>query len=439
MRPNILLLLPDQWRGDWMPDTPADLPLRLPTLTKLASQGTVFEHAFSPSPLCAPARACFASGMRYPRCGVSSNQVDYPEHIPTLYQHLRTGGYQVMGCGKFDLHKASYTWGPKGKNSLDSWGFSDGIDNEGKIDGIQAYRAGTPGPYLTFLEGKGVAWTHVEDFESRGIYGTAPTAIPDELYGDNYVAANAAALLDAAPTDKPWFLQVNFTGPHFPFDVTHAMYEWYKDTAFPPPYLDDERKTGPDHLAIRRNYAAMMQNIDRRIADLLNHPRIAGDDRPTIIIFSSDHGEMLGDHGYYGKCKPFNGSLHIPMIMQGPGILADNHIGAPVSLLDLSATILELAQTEIPSGMESRSLVPCLTSEAAPEGVVTASLAIESEPHHCWKAIMDPLYKYILWADGHEALYALDDYTEAHNLIASHREAADSLRIKLQESLHEIL
>jgi len=344
-----------------------------------------------------------------------------------------------MGCGKFDLHKASYSWGPEGKNSLDSWGFSDGIANEGKTDGILAYRDGPPGPYLTFLEDKGLAWTHVEDYEARGIYGTTPTAVPDELYGDNYVAANAAALLDSAPIDRPWFLQVNFTGPHFPFDITHSMNEWYKDTPFPLPYLCDERKTGPDHLAIRRNYAAMMQNIDHRIADLLNHPRVAGNDRPTIIIFSSDHGEMLGDHGYYGKCKPFNGSLHIPMIMQGPGIEVGKRIATPVSLLDLTATILGLTQTEIPEAMESRNLVPCLTGAIVPAGEVTASLAIESEPYHCWEAIIDSLYKYILWEDGHEALFALDDYAEAHNLIGAHREEADGLRTKLQETLHETL
>ncbi len=440
MRPNILFLLPDQWRGDWIPETSNKFALHLPTLANLAAQGTVFEHAFSPSPLCAPARACFASGMQYPRCGVASNQENYPEGLPTVYQQLRAGGYSVMGCGKFDLHKASYTWGPDGKNGLDGWGFSDGIDNEGKIDGILAYRRGVPGPYLTFLEGKGFAWKHVEDYEARGTYGTDPTEIPDELYGDNWVADNAALLLDGASADQPWFLQVNFTGPHFPFDVTHSMYEWYKDTPFPAPYLSsDERsgvgeKDGIDHLAIRRNYAAMMQNIDRRIAEIMNHPSIMESERPTIVIFSSDHGELLGDHGYYGKCKPFNGSLHIPMIIQGPGIGSDKRICAPVSLLDLSATILELASIEVPATMESRSLVPCLTGDASVDGTVTASLSLKAEPDHCWKAIMDSNFKYIRWEDGREALFALDDYAEASDLLVSQREIADELRKKLQES-----
>src|SRR5436190_22240058 len=100
--PNFLFLLPDQYRYDWLGTNPA-LPLRTPHLDRLSAQGVRFTHATSPSPLCAPARACHASGRVYERCGVPNNKFDYPLDQSTYYQALRDAGYRVAGVGKFDL------------------------------------------------------------------------------------------------------------------------------------------------------------------------------------------------------------------------------------------------------------------------------------------------------------------------------------------------
>jgi arylsulfatase A-like enzyme len=112
--PNILFLFPDQLRYDFV-EPAAGIPVRTPNVKRLAANGVRFTRAVTPAPLCAPARACLASGLEYYRCRVPSNAQNYPLDQPTVYQLLRGAGYHVMGCGKFDLHKPELDWGLDGK------------------------------------------------------------------------------------------------------------------------------------------------------------------------------------------------------------------------------------------------------------------------------------------------------------------------------------
>ena len=129
-QPNFLFLLPDQHRPDWLGFN-EDLPIKTPNLDRLCRRGMRFTDAFTPSPLCSPARACLATGRDYERCGVKDNGQNTPLSLPTYYQHLRDVGYKVCGVGKFDLHKPDKNWGLNGSKLLDEYGFSCGIDNEG--------------------------------------------------------------------------------------------------------------------------------------------------------------------------------------------------------------------------------------------------------------------------------------------------------------------
>jgi len=154
--PNILLVVPDQLRPDWTSLNPA-ISVRTPHLQALAARGVNFVNCYCASPLCAPSRACLAAGREYDRCGVPDNTRNYPLAQPTFYQALRGAGYRVAGVGKFDLHKevgdpAGAWWELDGSRLLDEWGFTDGIDSEGKLDGSNSYRsAGAPRgqPYKT--------------------------------------------------------------------------------------------------------------------------------------------------------------------------------------------------------------------------------------------------------------------------------------------------
>lgn len=407
---NFLFLFPDQQRADWMGGTPG-LPLRTPNLDRLRRRGLQFTNAICPSPLCAPSRACLATGREYADCGVRDNRQDLPLDRPTFYQALRDAGYHVAGCGKFDLHKASYTWGLDGRNLLPEWGFSDGIDNEGKIDAILSGRDAPRGPYMAYLEAQGLRACHIEDIERRRRepMATFPTPLPDAAYCDNWIGRNALNLLRRAPAGKPWFLQVNFTGPHNPWDVTADMASWYRGAEFPPPVGANGVPRQANH-AVRANYAAMIENIDRWVGRLLEAVRKRGEEEETLVVFSSDHGEMLGDHGRWGKLVPYHGSLAVPLVIAGPGVTPNRIHTGPATILDLPATFLDLAGAAPLRGGESRSLRPLLESagERTRDHVFSAL--------NGWRLVFDGRYKLIEGVGADTLLFDLhDDPAETRN------------------------
>jgi arylsulfatase A-like enzyme len=400
------------------------IPVRTPVVRRLAEEGVRFTHAVTPSPLCAPARACLASGMEYGRCRVPSNRVSYPLDQPTFYQALREAGYHVMGCGKFDLHKPELDWGLDGKRLIREWGFSDGIDNEGKHDGTRAYRqAGGPkGPFMAYLEKLGLAKIHVEDYEKRKGHGeTFPTPLPDEAYGDNWIARNGLALLDAAPRGKPWFLQVNFNGPHDPWDITASMEKRWRGVKFPQPVRPRDLDAAT-HERVRQNYAAMVENIDRRCGDLIEKVRERGEIGNTLIVFSSDHGEMLGDHGLWGKRHPHHGSVGVPLVVWGLDVKKGMTVRGPATTLDLTATFLDYAGARAPDGMDSRSLRPLLAGRAA-RGREYALSGLEG-----WRMVTDGRYKYARgWANEPLLFDLREDPGETVNLAGQRREVESRL------------
>ena len=335
MRPNILFILPDQWRADWTAMN-TGLPIRTPNLVRLANHGAWFTTAITPSPLCAPARAALASGLEYDRCGVPDNTHDYPLNQSTFYALLREAGYHVMGCGKFDLAKADFGWKIDGSSRLAEWGFDEGIDSEGKWDGIASGQVEPRGPYIAYLEERGLRLTHVEDMLRRQSSRLAafPTPLPDDAYCDNWIAGIGLRLIASAPRHKPWFLQVNFAGPHDPWDITAAMAEMYRGINFPlPPGLNPGQAEA--HLAVRQNYAAMIENIDRWLGVFLNTLQENGQFSETLVVVSSDHGEMLGDRGCWGKTVPCQGSLAVPLAISGPGVSQAAVVRSPTTILDL--------------------------------------------------------------------------------------------------------
>lgn len=395
-RPNILVFLSDQHRHDWLGvgDT---VPVRTPNIDRLAERGVRFTNTLCPSPLCAPSRACLASGRSYDRSPVRGNDDDYPPDETTYYELLRDrGGYHVAGCGKFDLRKASYSWGVDGTNGLEEWGFSDGIDNAGKWDAWDSGAEEPRDPYMAYLHRNGWAETHVNDFNERtGIdrfAATFPTPLPDEAYCDNWIACNGLALMEQFPADSPWHLVVNFAGPHEPMDVTERIHEWYRGdnpVEFPPPAANDDALDADMHTEIRRNYAAMIENIDRWVGEYLDRLEERNELEDTLIVFASDHGELLGDHGHWGKHSPYRPSVRVPLIVNGPGVTQSGPSDALVNLIDLSATFLEAAGVAQPDEADARSLLPVLCRETETHREYVCS-GLGS-----WRLVFDGRYKLI--------------------------------------------
>lgn len=427
-RPNILLVVADQHRGDFMPWNKG-LPLRTPTLRELASRGVTFRRATTPSPLCAPARACLASGRDYRFCGVRDNGEDFPIGSLTYYQLLRDGGYSVGGVGKFDLHKATQHWALDGSRRLAEWGFTVGIDNEGKFDGVRSGATEPRGPYMAMLHRRGLAAAHVDDYRARHPYrSTHATPLPDDAYCDNWITENALSVLKGFGAGQPWHLAVNFAGPHDPMDVTASMIDALGDASFPVPegLSDNEAEI---HRAIRRNYAAMIENIDRNIEKLLEAVDRRGEFENTVVIYTSDHGEMLGDHGLWGKSTWRQASLWIPLVVSGPDVVAGAQSDGPVSLHDVAATVLSYAGIEAPAGMESVSMRQVLagqcrthrthvTSGLTLGGAGAADLGhygvkemseVPGSPYPSgWSAVFDGRFKLVRSASGWSRVFDLE-------------------------------
>ncbi|MBA7636015.1 Arylsulfatase [subsurface metagenome] len=437
-RPNILFFYPDQHRFDWTSSNP-ELPDITPNLRQLAKQGVHFTNAFSPSPVCAPSRACLASGKTYANCGVASNGNPYPLHQTTFYSLLRNAGYRVLGCGKFDLDKPGKNWGVDGRHQrqgkpslLEAWGFSDGIDNAGKQDGVNAYKnLKRPEPYFAFLKSRNLADAHIKNFKTLDHDYAGPSIMPDDAYCDNWIANNGLDLIRSVPKPKPWFIQINFNGPHPPMDITKSMYEKWKGTKFPPARAGK----GSDLSAKRRNYGAMIHNIDRWLGVFQEELKRRGELDNTLIVYCSDHGEMLGDRGMGGKSKPYHPSACVPLVISGSAIRKNVVCDKPMETLDLTATFLDYAGIPIPKDMDSRSLRPFLEGRSGlPRTHATSSLG-------GWSLVFDGRYKLIAnWPKEKKSkkkmksttelvLYDLKtDPVEIHDISGQHPDIVERLK-----------
>ena len=368
-RPNILFFFPDQLRYDWTGANPS-IPVRTPVLDRVMARGVRFDRAYVASPLCAPSRACLALGKEYDNCPVFSNGQDLSVNDVNFYRLLQESGYHTMGCGKFDLHKSTEFWELDGSRLLAEWGFSDGIDNAGKWDAIRSGSVEPKDPYMGYLRDHGWLATHVNDMESRRGFPKTFTAIhatdlPERAYCDNWIGHNGLDLIRRAPKDKPWFLQVNFAGPHEPNDVTHRMKREIdaRNAFFPQP--NNSTQLDPvTHNQVRQNYSSITENIDRLFGLYIDILESTGQLENTIIVFSSDHGEMLGDHDRWTKRYPYEASVGVPLVIAGPGVRQGYETNALASVMDVAATCLDFAGVSVPSEMDSRSMKPILTGDS---------------------------------------------------------------------------
>lgn len=412
-KPNILLLVLDQWRYDWdglHPDTPTGhLPLAMPFLRECAQKGIRFTQAYVPSPLCAPVRACLASGKEYDHSGVSGNHADdLPLHTTTFYRLLRDDGdYHVMSCGKDDLFHGdvNFPFDPNLQyDDLMDLGFSDASRSAGKTRVIKEVpQSGEP--YHTYLmhrtmpleSGKSVsgmdAFISCHDGHTGMGTNCDATSFTADIYPDDFVKNEAIALLNRAPIDKPWYLQVNFPGPHPPVMATASMAQSVRDRVWPLPvegtdtYMagcpQDRNDNFEPQAGERCNYGAQLENLDNLMKEIVNKIIDMGDLDDTIVCITGDHGEQLGDHGNTGKEMPWQSSISVPLICFGPHIPKKSLHHGPVSTLDLPGTFLDLAGVAKTGPMTVESLVPVLL-----DGTATPKRPFISSGLDTWRLVV---------------------------------------------------
>jgi len=239
-------------------------------------------------------------------------------------------------------------------------------------------------------------------------------------------ADNALTLLDRAPTDQPWLLWVNFPGPHDPYDPPLEAAELYANADFPPPVnprVTDQSYRNPP--ADRRHYAGSCTLIDALCKRILDHLAQTNQLDNTLVVFASDHGDLLGDHGRWAKSMPYEGSVRVPLILAGPGVPQGQTRDDLVELIDLGPPPLAAAHLPPPDHFDAR---PLPTHGGQPRDVTHSALGD-------WEMVTDGHYKYARHAGNPSSTGTLWDLAanppEATTGLGPHADIAARLRAHL--------
>ncbi len=351
-QPNILLLMTDQQRGDCL-GIAGHPVVQTPYLDHLAASGTRFRRAYTACPVCIPARRTLMTGQTPFHHGVMMNY-DTRLEGPTLPGELTRAGYQAHLVGKLHL------WPHRKLHGFSSADWSDG--------------PGHGGDYDTWLVEQGVLQPHagLSHGADRNGYVARPWHLEERLHFTNWCADKALEFLRRRDPTVPFFLNVSFHQPHQPCCPPQAYYDRYLQQDLGEPYVgawarvyDDPQRGLPVAAwraalppqvlrQYRAGYYGCINHIDDQIGRILQH--VPGN---TIIVFLSDHGEMLGDHQWIRKRNAFEPSAHIPLIIRLPRHLqrAPQVRDEPVELMDVMPTLLEAAGVPIPATVDGASLL----------------------------------------------------------------------------------
>ena len=441
-RPNLLVILDDQHRHDYLGCVQPFV--RTPHIDALAARGLRLTQCTTSAPVCAPARIGLASGFAPSRYGALDNNAFLPATATPYYARLRDAGYRVGCVGKLDLAKPDQFNGLYGdRPRVFGWGFTHPEECEGKM---HAGISPTPiGPYSRWLEERGLLTAFHEDYEERRadwVRQCHDSVLPAEAFEDSYIARRAAEWIASIGADTPWHLFVSFVGPHDPFDPPTTYADRWRTARVPSPVRGDgrgkprwvrDRDLGltPEEAAVtRRQYCAAIEAIDDGVGAILAALEARGWTQDTVVVFASDHGEMLGDHGLYTKSVAYEAALRVPLIAAGPGVRAGTTSDALAELIDLNPTLCELAGLQAQPGIDARSLAPLLAgdTEAHREEAVGVLRNFRCVRTRRWKWI-DNIN------DGDE-LYDLEvDPDELVNVATEHAAVVGELRGRLRQRL----
>jgi choline-sulfatase len=416
-KPNLLLLMSDQHRADWM-GCDGNAAVKTPALDRLAAEGIRFRRAYSSTPTCTPARAGLLTGMspwKHGMLGYGRVADKYPAEMPRV---LRDAGYQTLGIGK--MH-----WTPQ----RHLHGFHQTIlDESGRAeskDFRSDYRAwfATEAPNLN-ADATGIGFND---------YTAKPYVLPERLHPTRWTADCATHFLETYERPEPFFLKVSFARPHSPYDPPQRFWDQYKDASLPRAQVGKwaekyaPRNSERDdiwHGAVgeeltrraRVGYSGSVSFLDEQIGRVLGALEKRGWLEETLIVFLSDHGDMTGDHNLWRKSYAYEASARIPMLVRGPGAGRGVVSEVPVEIRDVLPTFASAAGTAVPAMCDGASLL-----RAKREWIDLEHDVCYDRTNH-WTALTDGKWKYIYHAfDGSEQLFDL--VNDPHELKESSNEA----------------
>lgn len=378
-RPDILLIVADQLSALALAAYGHPLT-RTPHLDRLASEGVLFEQAYCNFPLCAPARAAMCSGRLATRIGVFDNAAEFRAEIPTFAHALRQLGYHTALAGKMHFVGPDQLHGFEERLTTDiypaDFGWTPDWDHpETRIDW----------------------WYHNMD----SVLQAGVAEATNQLDFDEEVGFTARRWLRDRARERerrPFLLCVSFTHPHDPFAIPQRYWDLYEGVEIdrprvPPLSLSemdahsrrlffanamDRADVREEHvLRARRAYYGAISYVDEQVGSLLSTLAEFGLAENTMVIFTADHGEMLGERGMWYKMHFFEWAMRVPLLAHAPKRFPPARISTPVSHLDLFPTLVELAGGERPEGLDGQSLVPALLGQMLPARPVLAEYTAE--------------------------------------------------------------
>ncbi|MBV1790573.1 choline-sulfatase [Marinobacterium sp. D7] len=373
-QPNILFIMADQLAAPVLSFLGGKVA-KTPHLDRLAAEGVVFESAYCNSPLCAPSRYVLMTGQLPTRIGAWDNAADFPADYPTFAHYLRLAGYKTALSGKMHFCGPDQLHGFEQRLTTDIY----------------------PADYGWFPD-----W---DDFENRptwyhnmsSVTQAGPTVRTNQLDFDDEVVFNARRYLyeHVRSTDqRPFCLTVSMTHPHDPYATPHEYWERYTDDEIDMPSVtipDSEQDPHSKRLYhvyeknaqpisdqqirnARRAYYGNVSYVDDQIGSLLKALKETGLEENTIVVFSGDHGDMLGERGLWYKMSYFEWSTRVPMLAWAPKRFSPRRVRESISTMDLLPTFTALAndgqEPTYATPIDGRSLMPHLKGEGGHDEVI---------------------------------------------------------------------
>lgn len=440
-RPNILFIMTDEQRGDALGGLPGSL-VNTPYLEELRRAGVNFPHAYSACPVCIPARRTLMSGKTPHNHGVMMNYYVSLDEV-TLPELLKEACYQTHLCGKLHLTPERKLYG------FCSADWSDG-----------PYGSECENDYERFLKRNGL-------FHEAGLghgmsfngVAARPYHLDEHYHFTNWCTDRALEFLERRDPSMPFFLNVSYHQPHAPCTPPQYYFDKYMDRDLPELPVGDWVEDLPNYQKgkpvnawrvdtkdaalkeYRAGYYGCVEHIDHQIGRLMYALP-----ENTIIIYTSDHGEMLGDHGWVRKRSAYEGSARIPLFVTFPkqfaqahGIVQGTDVPDVVELMDIMPTIMEALGLEIPEDIDGLSLMPTMRQERLEREYIHGECARMETIGSGMQYLTDGVQKYIWYPGlGQEQLFDLsEDPKELHNLVndPGYKDAVDTWRKRLVQEL----
>ncbi len=434
-RPGILLLFTDQQRYDTL-GAAGFSHMKTPNIDRLVNEGCLFENACTPNPVCIPARHNIITGLPARVHGYPDNlRKPLESSVPALPRILSDNGYMTRAVGKMHFQ-------PPRRHH--------GFEKMELMEELPVYRENDE--YAMYLKSVGLG--HIQHIHGvRHLLYMLPqrSLVPEEHHGSKWVADRSIEFLKAN-YDRPFFLWSSWIAPHPPFDAPDSFAGIYDDVEMPEPLTGEAdvpefMKTRAENygdipsrevlMRMRRLYCASLSFVDRQVGRILDCMDEIGILDDTLIIFTSDHGEMLGDFGLYQKSLPFEGVCRIPLIARWPEKFGKGTRRKEFAdLNDILPTVLAAAGIEYPGGYElsGGTLLPEGSSKER-----SCQYVEHGKEGARWVYMRDERYKYVYFYCGKESLYDLgNDPGEKINLISEGMSGeASRVRERLKKKLIE--